>query len=223
MAFQFTWQQWVILSSLLIAVVLVYVLVSWFVLSSSPTQVAQPVATVTLTPTPLPTSTLTPTPSRTPTSVPTQTPVLPTATMQPSPSSTATLVVPTATRTLTRRPSPTATAKPVTYKYKAINQGCEHSGQTFIQGKIYDKTGGLMNGVFVVVSGGGPDGAIADKRQSGDDGDGSYSSIVDANGPATGQKRWVWIVEVLGEFRMLSNSNSTITTKPRLAVVGAGL
>ena len=54
----------------------------------------------------------------------------------------------------------------------------------------------MLNGVFVVMSGSGPDGEwAADKRQSGDDGDGSYSIIVDAYGPATGQKRWVWIVE----------------------------
>ena len=48
---------------------------------------------------------------------------------------------------------------------------------------------------MVAMSGGGPDGAIADKRESGTDGDGFYSMIVDAFGSANGQKRWVWVIE----------------------------
>ncbi|MBI3913573.1 MAG: hypothetical protein HY327_05235 [Chloroflexi bacterium] len=39
------------------------------------------------------------------------------------------------------------------------------------------------------------DGPVADKRESGEDGDGFYSMIVSAFGAAPGQTRFVWIVE----------------------------
>lgn len=192
MGLQFTRQQWIILALLGLAVIVVYGLGVWVLstLNSSP----QMIAAATLTRTPLPTYTLTATPTntRTPTLTPTSIP--PTPTFLPSPTSTVTLI-PTITRTPTRRaPTPTATAKPFAYKFKAVNQGCEHSGQTFIQGKVYDKSGELLNGLIVVLSGAGPDGAIADKRQTGDDGDGAFSFIVDANGPVPGQKRWIWMM-----------------------------
>lgn len=146
-----------------------------------------------------------PTPTRTATRRPTFTPVPPPTETKPPPSPTiapsATPRPPTArplpSRTPTRPPAPpppTAVPKPQ-FKYRLANQGCEHSGQTFIQGTIYDQSGGVINGVTVVMSGAGPDGGWADKRESGTDGDGFYSMIVDAYGPAPGQKRWVWVVE----------------------------
>ena len=63
---------------------------------------------------------------------------------------------------------------------------------------------------------GAPDGAIADHKNSGDDGDGFYSMIVNAGGPSPGQSRWVWIVEggkrasdiVQFDFNNLSDSNA---------------
>jgi hypothetical protein len=40
-----------------------------------------------------------------------------------------------------------------------------------------------------------PDGAMATTRNSGEDGDGFYSIIVNAYGPSPGQRRSVWVVE----------------------------
>jgi len=42
---------------------------------------------------------------------------------------------------------------------------------------------------------GAPDGAIADQRDSGTDGDGFFSMIVNAAGASPGQSRWVWVSE----------------------------
>ncbi len=145
------------------------------------------------------------------TAVPTRTP-RPTFTPQPTatPTTTPTLVPPTPTRTPTRRPTARPTRRPPTqppapppptavpqpqYKYKSVNKGCEHSGQTFIQGTIYDRGGGRINGVTVALSGVGPDGEVVATRQSGEDGDGFFSIIVNAYGASPGQKRWLWIVE----------------------------
>jgi hypothetical protein len=71
-----------------------------------------------------------------------------------------------------------------------------------------------VNGVLVVMSA-DPDGAWADKRESGTDGDGFYSMIVSAYGAAPGQKRSVWVVEggkrasdiVTFEFNNLPETN----------------
>jgi hypothetical protein len=62
---------------------------------------------------------------------------------------------------------------------------------------------------------GAPDGAIADQKNSGDDGDGFYSMIVNAYGASPGQSRWVWVVEngkrasdiIQFDFNSLSDSN----------------
>lgn len=143
---------------------------------------------------PKPTSTRTPRPTFTP---------IPPATDTPEPTPT---FLPTPTRRPTPRPTPRPTARPTVpppppppaattppYRYQSANKGCEHSGQTFIQGTIYHGQD-HVNGVTVVMSG-APDGAIADQKVSGADGDGFYSMIVEAAGAAPGQKRWVWIVE----------------------------
>ena len=147
-----------------------------------------------------------------PTTTPTRTP-RPTFTPPPPPS--PTIIPPTVAKTVTRTPtraptraptakpvvvptSPPAPAQPTTppYHFKSANKGCEHSGQTFIQGTVYDvpPSTSPLNGVTVVMSG-SPDGAIADQKQSGTDGDGFYSMIVSAYGAANGEKRWVWVVE----------------------------
>lgn len=148
---------------------------------------------------PTPTSTRTPRPTFTPVPSPTFTLIPPSPTVPP----------PTATRTATARPAPTRTPtrppvviptpvpQPTTpqFRYMSANKGCEHSGQTFIQGTIYDKAGNRINGVKIAMSGGGPDGEVAATRESGQDGDGFFSIIVNAYGASPGQKRWVWVVE----------------------------
>lgn len=99
---------------------------------------------------------------------------------------------PTAVATLTL--TATATATTASLRYKSANKGCEHSGQTFIQGTVYHGSD-RVNGVTVVMSG-FPEGVIADKKVTGPpDSDGFYSMVVNAGGSANGQKRWVWIVE----------------------------
>ncbi len=130
-----------------------------------------PIPPATDTPEPTPTNPPPPTPTKPPTPRPTRRP--PTLAPPPPP------------------PPPAATTPP--YRYRSTNKGCEHSGQTFIQGTIYHGQD-HVNGVTVVMSG-APDGAIADQKVSGADGDGFYSMIVEAGGAAPGQKRWVWIVE----------------------------
>ncbi|MBI3537744.1 MAG: hypothetical protein HY070_09335, partial [Chloroflexi bacterium] len=111
------------------------------------------------------------------------------ATFTPLPSPTPT-IVPTATRTraptarpTTRPPTaipatalPAATAPP--FKYKAVNVKCEHSGQSFIQGTVYEGSS-PVNGKLVVMSF-ALDGPIADKQETGQSGDGFFSMIVNA-------------------------------------------
>ncbi|MCL4394711.1 MAG: hypothetical protein M1482_07895 [Chloroflexi bacterium] len=147
-------------------------------------------AEATKVPTRTPRPTFTPMPTETFTPVPTNTP-LPTATKVPTRRPTA-----RPRPTNTPVPPPTAIPQPTTpqYRYKSANKGCDHSGQTFIQGTIYDTSGNHVNGVTVVMSG-SSDGAIADKRESGTDGDGFYSMIVNAAGASPGQSRWVWVVD----------------------------
>jgi len=121
----------------------------------------------------------------------------PTATFSPTPKSTLRPTARPTARPPTAAPKPVAqpTSPPVPqFRYKSANKGCEHSGQTFIQGTIYDNGGGRVNGVTVVMAG-VPDGGAADKKESGADGDGFYSMIVNAGGASPGQKRWVWVVE----------------------------
>jgi hypothetical protein len=140
--------------------------------------------------------TRTPRPTFTPLPPPTDTPQ-PTATIPPTP-------------TPTRRPTARPTARPPTpvpppaqptqpplpqFRYKVANKGCEHSGQTFIQGTIYDTEGNHINDVTIALSGAGPDGNIATTQTSGTDGDGFYSIIVNAGGDANGQSRWIWVVD----------------------------
>ena len=139
--------------------------------------------------------TKTPRPTFTPLPPPTNTPE-PTATPQPSPTATRRPPTPRPRPTNTPVPPPPPPPQPTVpqYRYKSANKGCEHSGQTFIQGTIYDKAGNHINGVTVVMSG-SPDGPVADQRESGTDGDGFYSMIVNAAGPSPGQSRWVWVVE----------------------------
>ena len=114
---------------------------------------------------------------------------------------------PTATRTRTRVPTARPTARPPTvppptgappptappYKYKAVNVACYHSGQAFVQGTVYEGNS-PVNGKMVVMSF-AEDGPIADRRESGTDGDGFYSMIVNAFGAAPGQTRYVWVDE----------------------------
>jgi hypothetical protein len=109
-------------------------------------------------------------------------------------------------------------AQPTTpqFRYTSANKGCEHSGQTFIQGTIYDKSGNHINGVTIALSGAGTDGDIATTRTSGDDGDGFFSIIVNAGGDANGQSRWIWVVDggrrasdvVQFQFNNLNENNS---------------
>jgi hypothetical protein len=151
-----------------------------------------------------PTATVTrtrPRPTFTPQPPPTETPA-PTNTPLPKPTATPTkkpTLRPTAVPT--KAPPPVVSSAPPKpqFKYKIVNKGCDHSGQTFVQGKVSDVNDTPIWGAIVVMSGGGPDGAWADKYETGqsDDGAGTpiYSMIVEAFGPATGQKRWVWVVE----------------------------
>lgn len=139
-------------------------------------------------------------PTFTPLPPPTDTPA-PTATIPPSPTA-----KPTARPTLrpTARPPtpkpppppPAPVAQPTLpqLRYKSSFKDCIHSGQTFIEGHVYDNAGGFLNGVTVAMSG-SPDGAIADSKESGFSDDGKYSMIVNAFGASPGQSRWVWVVE----------------------------
>lgn len=143
------------------------------------------------------------------TPIPTRT-VRPTFTPLPPPTATPVPVPPTATATLkpTVRPTLRPTPRPPTavpppppvvqpttppYRYKSANKGCEHSGQTFIQGTVYSGSNPI-DGVRVVMSG-VPDGGAADQQDSGTANPGMYSMIVEAGGAAPGQSRWVWVVE----------------------------
>ena len=138
--------------------------------------------------------TKTPRPTFTPLPPPTDTPE-PTATPPPKPTATRRPATPRPRPTNTPVPPPPPPPQPTVpqYRYKSANKGCEHSGQTFIQGTIYHGTD-HVNGVTVVMSG-SPDGPIADQRDSGTDGDGFSSMIVNAGGASPGQSRWVWVVE----------------------------
>ncbi len=163
-----------------------------------PTRTPRP----TFTPLPPPTDTPEPTATNPPTStpVPTRRP-----TLRPTP------------RPPTAVPPPPTVAQPTTpsLRYTSANKGCEHSGQTFIQGTIYDKSGNHVNGVTIALSGAGPDGEIATTRNSGDDGDGFYSIIVNAGGASPGQSRWIWVVDggkrasdvIRFDFNNLSDTN----------------
>lgn len=148
------------------------------------------IAQATAIPTRTPRPTFTPLPPDTDTPVPT-----PTFPPSPTPSPTRRRATPRPRPTNTPIPPPPPPPQPTTpqYRYKSANKGCEHSAQTFIQGTIYHGTD-HVNGVTVVMSG-SPDGPIADKRDSGTDGDGFYSMIVNAGGASPGQSRWVWVVE----------------------------
>jgi len=144
-----------------------------------------------------------------PTTIPTRTP-RPTFTPLPPPSPTIAPTVAVATKPPTARPATARppTAKPVVvptsppapaaptkppYRYKSANKGCEHSGQTFIQGTVY--SGQSPIGGVKICMAGDPNGPCADTRDSGTDGDGFWSMIVSAYGAASGQKRWVWVIE----------------------------
>ena len=144
--------------------------------------------------------TRTPRPTFTPLPSPTDTPE-PTATFPPSPTPVPTRR-PTARptpRPPTPKPPPPPVAQPTTpqFRYKSANVSCLHSGQSFIQGTVYDKAGNHVNGVTVVMSGdsAGSVDSIADKQDSGVANDGMYSMIVNAFGASPGQKRWVWVLE----------------------------
>ncbi len=121
---------------------------------------------------------------------PTPTPP-PTATRTRQPTARPTARPPTAVPPPVAPPPPAATTPP--FKYKVVNKGCEHSGQTFIQGTVYHGTERVA-GVRVVMSA-DPDGGVVDQKMSGDDGDGFFSLIVNAFGASPGQKRSIWIVE----------------------------
>ncbi len=138
---------------------------------------AQPTTTrvaarATFTPAPTATPTPTVTPTRRPTLRPTARP--PTAIPQP--------IAP---------PPPAATAPP--YKYKAVNVSCVHSGQSFIQGTVYEGNS-PVDGRMVIMSA-DLDGAVAERQESGTADPGKYSMIVSAFGGAPGQTRYIWISE----------------------------
>lgn len=138
-------------------------------------------------------------------SQPTPTRVAARATFTPAPTATSTPTVkPTLRPTLrptarppTAKPQPTAPPPPAAtvppFRYKAVNIKCVHSGQSFIQGTVYEGSS-PVNGKTVVMSF-ALDGPIADSKESGSDGDGFYSMIVSAFGAVPGQTRFVWIVE----------------------------
>lgn len=171
---------------------------------------------VTVVPTRTPRATFTPLPTSVPGQVSTRTPAVYTVVpLTPLPRPTSHLT-PTGNRTVvmpTVDPWPT---QPRIYRYKSANYGCEFSGQTFIQGRVRDADGNLLNGVEVVMSG-SPGGAIADQKTSGDDGAGFYSIIVvEGYKSAPGQSRWIWVVEggkrasdyVQFDFNNLPDTNS---------------
>ncbi len=162
--------------------------------------VATPTPTRTPTFTPLPTDTptplLTPTPTSTrvvppatptPTFTPTFTPAPPTPT---SPPPTATPVPPTPTPR-----APTATPTPA-YDYHTANVGCYHSGDTFIEGTVWEG-GAPKNGVTVRLSW-APDGpAAADYVTGTDPGRSGYYLHPRTKGE-TGTY-YVWVVDASGK------------------------
>lgn len=174
----------------------------------APPEVAVVPPTPTGTPTfaPLPTYTptppLAPTPTNTrvvppatptPTFTPTFTPAPPTPTFTPAPLPTATPVPPTPTNTPTFTPTPTPTPA---YEYHTANVGCYHSGNTFIEGTVYEGAN-PKNGVTVRLSW-APDGPAAGDYVTGTNPDrpGMYFHFL-----STGQTGtyYVWVVDAAGK------------------------
>ncbi len=160
----------------------------------TPTRTLKP--TFTAIPTETPISLLTPTPTNTrvvpsatptPTFTPTFTPAPPTPT---SPPPTATPVPPTPTPR-----APTATPTPA-YDYHTANVGCYHSGDTFIEGTVWEG-GAPKNGVTVRLSW-APDGpAAADYVTGTDPGRSGYYLHPRTKGE-TGTY-YVWVVDASGK------------------------
>ena len=148
-------------------------------------------ATPTDTPTPVATDTPTPTSTPTPTDTPTNTPIS-TPTPTSPPTATPTPKPPTATPTLS---APTATPTP-TYYYKTANVGCYHSGDTFIEGTVYEG-GEKKNGVTVRLSW-APDGPAAVDYVSGTDPDKPGGYLHPRSKGETGTY-YVWVVDASGK------------------------
>ncbi len=137
--------------------------------------------------------TFTPTPSDTPT--PTST-----LTLTPTPTSTRTVTeIPTSTRiptvTRTRSPRP-PTAVPSPFVYNAVNQGCFHSGGTFIEGTVYRNPNERESGVRVWL-GAGPGTGTGDNPPAVTNDVGYYVHVIRANGPAPGTF-FVWVGDAVG-------------------------
>jgi len=159
----------------------------------TPTRALMPTFTATPTDTPTPVATDTPTPTNTPTptDTPTNTPI-PTPTPTSPPAATPTPKPPTATPTPS---APTATPTP-TYYYKTANVGCYHSGDTFIEGTVYEGTT-PKNGVTVRLSW-APDGPAAADDVSGTD-PGRPGCYFHPRSKGETGTYYVWVVDASGK------------------------
>lgn len=173
-----TTRQWSIVAVLVFLNAFIFAILFMFLrqVYLTPQEVAVATPTPTRTPTFTPLSTYTPTPlltpsptntrvvpptTPTPTFTPTFTPAPPTPT---SPPPTATPVPPTPTNTPTFTPTPTPTPA---WEYHTANVGCYHSGDTFIEGTVWE-SGAPKNGVTVRLSW-APDGPGASDYVTGTD------------------------------------------------------
>lgn len=162
----------------------------------TPTRALKPTFTATPTTSPTPTATDTPTPTETPTNTPIPTPTPtspPTATPTPKPP-TPTPAPRPPTATPTPR-TPTATPTP-TYYYKTANVGCYHSGDTFIEGTVYEGTV-PKNGVTVRLSW-SPDGPRAADCVTGTD-PGRPGYYVHPRTRGETGTYYVWVVDASGK------------------------
>jgi hypothetical protein len=136
----------------------------------------------------------------------------PTFTLTPSRTSTRTLTPPpTQTPTNTRVPTRVPTRRPATprpptqppYPYRVVQQGCYHSGGTFIEGTVWNSFGVPQGGIRVALSSGPGSGDVY-YLTTGNQGrsSGYYDHIIRANGAAVGDY-YVWVAG--GDGRPLSD------------------
>jgi hypothetical protein len=161
-------------------------------------------------PTPTPFSTMpatwTPTPTWTPTNTPTATPTfIPTNTPTPTPTDTAT---PTRTPTSTRIPR-TNTPKPPPFSYATLQNGCQHSGGTFIEGYVTNPSG-EESGTRVRLGTAPGSGEISTLTTGTDRSPGHYTFVLQPNGARPGTW-YVWIVDAAGKALSDPNAGRIVT------------
>lgn len=168
--------------------------------------VAQSAATPTRTPRP------TFTPLATPTDIPTVLPTNPPATAVPvvsaptkaptkkptvKPTAKPTSKPPTAPPVVATQPPQPPTQPPFQWTYHATTPGCEHSGQAFIKGAVYnDKNDVNSKTPGMPVSMGPQDGTTAWANVKTDD-NGEFTFMLNAKGAAPGTY-WVWVTDSKG-------------------------